>query len=186
MNWKPFVSVELAGTDRLRLICLQIWEHTLVEQGEKIPLGCSLGLEIPEDETLSLLLVNIQLSGDEARGVVLGVRRPRVDRIDASALSTAGRSTVEVAFPARSFLEAVQIGSAVGHGRAPFAHQDPVLAVSRVSTGIFADSLDVLLRWVSKGYSSDSGSAHLRVHVYQIFCKALIFMMINDYRCPAG
>lgn len=75
-----------------------LWKDSSVNQSECVPFGTGLGLEVPEDPTLRVLLKRLELCFDITASIVLHLLRPCVDEID---LST------------RSDVRAIRIGTVV-------------------------------------------------------------------------
>lgn len=124
---------------------VEIRKDTGVEQAEEIPLSARLGLEVPEDETLRLLLIHVELCVDVILSIGLLGLIPGVDEVDITAGARTGSAAWEVAFPARTKSVTVERGGAVSHGRGPLTNNHPVVAVGSVRRSIAANLLYMLL-----------------------------------------
>lgn len=72
-------------TSRLALPSLQLGEDAGVNEAEEVPLGGGLGLEVPPEPALGLLLEDVELGVDVFDGVGLVLRGPLVDVVDGGA-----------------------------------------------------------------------------------------------------
>ena len=119
----------------------------MIQETEQIPFGRRFCLEIPEHESVRLLDVHVKLRLNISLSGLNGSRIPGLNEVDISATST-GRSWIAkvAAFPSRSYAIAVECGSAIGHGGAPFTYYYPMVDISSVGGSIGAHFLDVFLR----------------------------------------
>lgn len=121
----------------------RIRKHTRVQQAEKIPLCTCLGLKIPENASLGVLLVDLQLRLDEAPRIVFEDLAPGVDEVYIGAGADVGGAGVG-AVVAGADLVAVEGSGAVGHGGGPLADDSPV-GLGGVGLCVVADKLAMLL-----------------------------------------
>ena len=120
-------------------------EHSGVQQSEKVPLGASFGLEVPEYPAIGEALIDIQLRLDKLSRVILEGLIPRVDEIDTAARTMVCAARV-VSFVAGTNAVAVERRGAIGHCSGPFANDDPVVNIGGVCTRVAASELAVLSR----------------------------------------
>lgn len=146
-------------------------EDTSIHQGEEVPLGRAgvLGLEVPENPAVSVLLKNVQLGFDVGTGIGLegGVPGGQVARgVAASDVARTGVGPVV----AGADTVTVEVFGAVSQGTGPFADNDPfankacqysksmsgrwesLLGVGGVVGGAGADVVKVFLSQVSRRY----------------------------------
>ena len=97
-----------------------------VEEPEQIPLRARLGLEVPKHPAAGILLVDFELSFDEASGVVFERLIPRLDEVDVGAAADEAAARV-CAVVTGADAVAVEGCGAVGHCGGPFADDLPVV-----------------------------------------------------------
>lgn len=99
------------------VLAIRQWlrEDAGVDQAERVPLGASLRLEVPEDPADGVHLECLHLCLDVSTSVVLQLLVPSVDEVDARARTDVAAARV-CAIIARANPVSIESGSAVSHG----------------------------------------------------------------------
>lgn len=119
-------------------------KDVFVQQSEKIPFGASFGFEVPENPAFAEFLERTQLNLNVVACVVLQLLIPRIDEVDLVTGTYAGASGIPAVIASANAVT-IQSRRTIGHCRRPFANNHPVIGVSRVTTGMAANEVSVLL-----------------------------------------
>ena len=128
----------LGGAERAALPIYQRREDVSLEQAFEVPLGGLLSLEIPEDESLGLLLEYIQLSLDVPTGAVYRCQIPGIDEVDVAARSCGRNGSRQriAALPSRPKSVTVKSRGAISHGGGPFSNDYKMVDIGSVRASI--------------------------------------------------
>ena len=116
-------------TDRGGLAIVEVWKDTGVQQSEKIPFSAGLGLKVPEDETLCLLLIDVELCIDVVLGIDLLRFVPTFNEIDLATGARARKASRIAALPSRANFVAIETWRTVCHCRGPFTNDYPMIGI---------------------------------------------------------